>query len=129
MKHKNTKQFHTMHKTKLQNLTAIALTTLAFSESAHADYWKNSELIAKGTPNKQVELILKSDIAECSLNAKEKAQGLNPKPQCDILGPSASVACFMQHRDAEEKTKSVFVDLLLGCMAKRGWLLDEEINK
>ena len=86
--------------------------------------WRNAEFDKQGMPTEQQRPIFKGDFAECSGDARERVSRSLPRVQmCD---PSQNFGIYAQcermQQSLKAQQKSMYEDLAVGCMARKGWL-------
>ena len=88
--------------------------------------WLNQELKSKGTTQEMYIAIGKGDLAQCTADAQLTAQRTSAMQDCSQLSSTGNPFLFQDcnernsasRRNAEE----LYKNLVVGCMAKRGWL-------
>lgn len=88
--------------------------------------WLNQELKSKGTTQEIYNAIGKGDLAQCTADAQLTAQRASAVQDCSQLSSNGNPFLFQDcnernsasRRNAEE----LYKNLVVGCMAKRGWL-------
>ena len=108
----------------------LALLLAALGWAAHAlaqpgpGNWVNRDLRAKNMPAAQYEAISRGAFAQCRANATVTLEGsMPPPPSCAAVSrPEEVYPCESARERRIEARKRAFQDLILGCMAKEGWL-------
>jgi len=103
----------------------VLLLSVGLAGPALAENWVNVELLKKRVPDDQMAATLRGDLADCSADARERALRI-PVLQCSTnQDPGLFSMCLSAQEDAKHQREQLFKDAVVGCMARRGWLVKE----
>lgn len=107
----------------MNKIVVLALLALLACPTAWAQQWTNPELLGRGMPTDQYHAIGRGDLAQCAADARQTAARSLPTQLCDMdQNPYAYHQCQTANDAANENAKVLYRDLVVGCMARKGWL-------
>jgi hypothetical protein len=101
----------------------IVVLVLLACPTAWSQQWTNPELLGRSLPTEQYQTIGRGDLAQCTADARQTAAQSLPTQVCDMgQNPGAYYQCQTTNEAANENAKTLHRDLVVGCMARKGWL-------